>query len=432
MRRGARRASAPTWSPTAATSSCSGSRTASRGSGSREAATAARPRPRRSSWRSSRRSTRRRPTSRGSWSRAPSRAPRSPIGDGAHGAADRPRSLPASRRRASPPGSTLDGLDDARARASWRGVEVGGRRADRRPRRGQPARLPRRLRRLRRRRSPTGELSEGVARLPVLRAPLLPAARRALARRRPPAARAGAAARRRRRRAGRAGGMSEALDRRVAARRQAELVSSLRRLGRPRGAGERRTGPRPRPSRRALRPLRQRDPAPTTATSSTSTERRILCACESCLALRSGDPELRPDRHPGRLARRPRALRRALGARSRIPIGLAFFIARQRRRRGRRPLPEPGRGDRVRARPGRVGGALRPRTRCSTASRPDAEALIVNRMADPPQSRDRADRRVLPAGRADQGELGGDLGGRRAARRRSTASSTSSRRGARP
>ena len=56
---------------------------------------------------------------------------------------------------------------------------------------------------------------------------------------------------------------------------------------------------------------------------------------------------------------------------------------------------------------------------------PDAEALIVNRIAEPPAVRDRADRRVLPAGRPDQGELGGDLRRRRARagdRRRSSTS----------
>ena len=69
-------------------------------------------------------------------------------------------------------------------------------------------------------------------------------------------------------------------------------------------------------------------------------------------------------------------------------------------------LPEPRRRDRVRARPRRVGRGSSPRTRCSSASTPDAEALIVDRTCDPPALRDRPDRRVLPARRADQGSAG--------------------------
>ena len=83
--------------------------------------------------------------------------------------------------------------------------------------------------------------------------------------------------------------------------------------------------------------------------------------------------------------------------------------------RGRGAVPEPGRRDGVRARPVRRG------TRCATANpvlerlEPDAEALIVNRLGGPAAVRDRADRPVLPPGRADQVALGGHL--RRARRR---------------
>ena len=42
---------------------------------------------------------------------------------------------------------------------------------------------------------------------------------------------------------------------------------------------------------------------------------------------------------------------------------------------------------------------------------PDAEALIVNRLADPPQHVDRPDRRVLPARRDDQVRAGQGING---------------------
>ena len=56
-----------------------------------------------------------------------------------------------------------------------------------------------------------------------------------------------------------------------------------------------------------------------------------------------------------------------------------------RRDDGRRALPEPGRRDRVGARPGCVGRAWPSSTRSLETLESDAEALVVNRLADPPQ-----------------------------------------------
>ena len=55
-------------------------------------------------------------------------------------------------------------------------------------------------------------------------------------------------------------------------------------------------------------------------------ERQIVCVCESCWALRSGDPELPPGRQPHRLAATDFELPDDVWASFRIPIGLAFFL----------------------------------------------------------------------------------------------------------
>ena len=114
-------------------------------------------------------------------------------------------------------------------------------------------------------------------------------------------------------------------------------------------------------------------------------ERRILCTCESCLALRGGDPELRPTGHPDGVAGRLRALRRDLGVvrdpdRARLLPGL--------------DAPAAGSSRCTRAPAGateseleieRLGRAARAANPVLMSLEPDAEALIVNRIADPPE-----------------------------------------------
>ncbi len=125
-------------------------------------------------------------------------------------------------------------------------------------------------------------------------------------------------------------GMSDALDRKAAARRQADLVSSLRRLskgsatpatpatnGGGNGAaarpGEERCDLCGKPLPADHRHLLHLD------------ERHILCACESCLALRGGDRELRPT-GTRVVWLDDFELPDELWASFSIPIGLAFFM----------------------------------------------------------------------------------------------------------
>ena len=271
-----------------------------------------------------------------------------------------------------------------------------------------------------------GELERGRARLPVLRAPLLPPARRPLARRGPPAARARAAARRRRPAQGGARRMSEALERaprRAAAGRAGLEPAPAREAGR-RAAGERRAQP--------AAPARPARAATCAATRYRPDHRHVLQLDRAPDPLRVRElpgaalrrPGAAPDRHAGRLARRLRALRRALGVASQIPIGLAFFSL------------DSAAGGVVALYPSPAGateseldldaweelGPPNPALADLEAGRRGADRQPDGRAA---AARDRADRRVLSAGRPDQGELGGDLGRRRAGGGDRRASSTS-------
>ena len=208
--------------------------------------------------------------------------------------------------------------------------------------------------------------------------------------------------------------MSEALERRLAARRRAELVSSLRQLARPGSAAGRTNGA----------PGNGGGPASETCDLCGNeippdhrhvlqlTERRILCVCESCLALRSGDPELRPS-GTRVVWLDDFELSDELWARFQIPIGLAFFLRDSAAGRVVALYPSPA---------GATESELdldaweRARSRQSSARRPRGGRRGADRQPDgrAAAARNRADRRVLPAGRHDQGELGGNLGRRRA------------------
>jgi hypothetical protein len=112
-------------------------------------------------------------------------------------------------------------------------------------------------------------------------------------------------------------------------------------------------------------------------------ERRIVCVCETCWSLRSGDPEFRP---PGGrvLWLEDFDLPGELWAAFQIPIGLAFMM--------RSGLT----GRIVALYPSAVGAteseldlvaweALERANPVLERLETDAEALIVNRLADPPQ-----------------------------------------------
>lgn len=111
-------------------------------------------------------------------------------------------------------------------------------------------------------------------------------------------------------------------------------------------------------------------------------ERQIVCVCESCWALRSGDSEFRPT-GSRTLWLEDFELPEEIWAQFRIPIGLAFFMHSSVTDCVVALYPSPA-------------GATESELHFETWSRlaamnpvlrdlePDAEALIVNRMADPP------------------------------------------------
>jgi hypothetical protein len=112
-------------------------------------------------------------------------------------------------------------------------------------------------------------------------------------------------------------------------------------------------------------------------------ERQILCSCESCFAVRAGDPELRPT------AKRVVwldgfRLADELWAELRIPIGLAFLFRSTVAGQAVALYPSPAGATESELDLGAWEEivAANPVLR---SLEPDAEALIVNRLADPPQ-----------------------------------------------
>jgi hypothetical protein len=111
-------------------------------------------------------------------------------------------------------------------------------------------------------------------------------------------------------------------------------------------------------------------------------ERRIVCVCESCWALRSGDPEYRPTGSRA-VWLEDFELPEELWAQFRIPIGLAFFMHSSVTNCIVALYPSPA-------------GATESELHFETWGRlvamnpvlrelePDTEALIVNRMSDAP------------------------------------------------
>jgi Family of unknown function (DUF5947) len=112
-------------------------------------------------------------------------------------------------------------------------------------------------------------------------------------------------------------------------------------------------------------------------------DRRILCSCEPCFALRAGDAELRPSGTRA-LQLDAFALDDELWARFQIPIGLAFFMLRERGQGVVALYPSPA-------------GATESELHLAawdelvagnpvlSELEPEVEALIVNRMSDSPR-----------------------------------------------
>ena len=174
----------------------------------------------------------------------------------------------------------------------------------------------------------------------------------------------------------------EALEHRVANRRRADLVSGLRGLSRSAAGAE--SGDNGAP---ATEPEERCDLCGTPLAAQHRhllqlTERRILCACETCLNERSADPEMRP---VGTRVAWIDQLQMAdeLWARLGIPIGLAFFTI------------NGSSGETVAFYPSPAGSTeceldldawdeVKAANPVLESLEPDAEAFIVNRLADPP------------------------------------------------
>jgi Family of unknown function (DUF5947) len=176
--------------------------------------------------------------------------------------------------------------------------------------------------------------------------------------------------------------MNEELSRKAATGRQADLVASLRRLSkgpasqRPSNGGAARPGEEScdlcgNPIGADHRHLLEIE------------ERHILCVCESCLALRGGDREFRPT-GTRVVWLEGLELPDELWASFSIPIGLAFFLHSSATGGIVSLYPSPAGateseldvdawGELVRANP------------ILASLEPDAEALIVNRTAEPHQ-----------------------------------------------
>jgi hypothetical protein len=164
------------------------------------------------------------------------------------------------------------------------------------------------------------------------------------------------------------------LDEAVANRRRALMVSGLRSLAQPRPP-------------EAVPDVERCDLCNTTVPPDhrhmlNLYERQIVCVCESCWALRSGDVDFRPTGNRT-LWLEDFELPDELWAQFRIPIGLAFFMHSSVTDCVVAMYPSPA-------------GATESELHFETWSRlvamnpvlqsldQDAEALIVNRMADPP------------------------------------------------
>jgi hypothetical protein len=173
--------------------------------------------------------------------------------------------------------------------------------------------------------------------------------------------------------------VSEVVKRRAAARHQAELVTGIRRLvrsrsgsnGAPAPAAEERCDLCGKPIDADHRHLIH------------LVERRILCSCESCLALRGGDPELRPT-GTRVVWLEGFELDDESWAAFQIPIGLAFFFRSGAGGETAALYPSPAGATECELDLD-AWGRLVAANPVLAGLEPDAEALIVNRLTDPPE-----------------------------------------------
>jgi len=112
-------------------------------------------------------------------------------------------------------------------------------------------------------------------------------------------------------------------------------------------------------------------------------DRRILCACEPCFAMRSGDAELTPSGSRVALLE-GFALDDDLWAKFQIPVGLAFFMVRERGQGVLGLYPSPAGATECELHLA-AWDELVAANPVLTELEPEVEALIVSRMSDPPR-----------------------------------------------
>jgi hypothetical protein len=112
-------------------------------------------------------------------------------------------------------------------------------------------------------------------------------------------------------------------------------------------------------------------------------DRRILCSCEPCFAMRAGDAELRPSGTRA-LVLEGFALDDDLWAKFQIPIGLAFFMLRERGQGILGLYPSPAGATECELQLA-AWDELVAANPVLEGLEPEVEALIVDRMSEPPQ-----------------------------------------------
>ena len=112
-------------------------------------------------------------------------------------------------------------------------------------------------------------------------------------------------------------------------------------------------------------------------------DRQILCACEPCIAMRSGEADLRPTGTRATMVN-GFALDDELWARLQIPIGLAFFVVSTAADSGVMALyPSPAGATECELYL-EAWNELVAANAVLAGLEPEVEALVVNRLADPP------------------------------------------------
>ena len=177
-------------------------------------------------------------------------------------------------------------------------------------------------------------------------------------------------------------GAGDELGRRAEARSRANLVSGLRRLSRRPAEANGNGGSPPGPGEERCDLCGNEIPADHRHLLHL-TDRQILCACEACVALRSGDPDLRPT-GTRIVFLDDFELSDELWASFQIPIGLAFFLRSTTAGGIVAFYPSPAGSMESELDLDAWGELVRLNPVVDTLDA-DGEALLVNRLSDPRQ-----------------------------------------------